>query len=461
MSAEVPNVRQVQGYCSLCIARCGTIATVADGRFTRLDPDPTHPTGAAICAKGRAAPELVYHKDRLKRPLRRTRPKGDSDPGWEEITWDAALDQIAAAMRRIADQHGPEAVAFSQSSPSTTAIADSAAFVVRLMNAFGTPNMVSALELRGWGRGFATRYVFGVGSVATGSAGGAMADIAESGCLILWGYNPSFTRITHATATVAGLKRGMKLIVIDPRHVGLANKADVWLRVRPGTDGALALGLANLMIERGWYDEAFVRTWSNGPFLVRSDTNRLLRSEDIAADGSSGFFVAWDARSERAVRYDPGSGRYDVPAEHLALHGEYAVATKDGVVNCRPVFDHYAGLCRQYSPEATARICWISPDQLREAARTIWDARPVSYYAWSGHEHHANTTDIARAIAMLYALTGSFDAAGGNVLLPAVPAGSIAGENLPAAKRLAAAVGVTERPLGPARWNHIAPRDFY
>jgi anaerobic selenocysteine-containing dehydrogenase len=79
-----------------------------------------------FCAKGQAAPELVYHKDRLKRPLRRTRPKGEADPGWEEISWHAALDQIAAAMRRIAAQHGPEAVAFSQSSPSTTAIADSA-----------------------------------------------------------------------------------------------------------------------------------------------------------------------------------------------------------------------------------------------------------------------------------------------------------------------------------------------
>src|SRR5215471_19084262 len=213
---------KVKGYCGLCIARCGSVATVENGRFTRLDPDLSHPTGQALCAKGRAAPELVYHKDRLTHPLRRTRPKGDADPGWEEISWDAALDQIAAAMRRIAEQYGPEAVAFSQSSPSTTAIADSTAFIVRLMNAFGTPNMVSPLELCGWGRGFATRYVFGVGSVATGSAGGAMADIAESGCLILWGYNPSFTRITHATATVAGLKRGMKLIVIDPRNVGLA-----------------------------------------------------------------------------------------------------------------------------------------------------------------------------------------------------------------------------------------------
>src|SRR5258707_13682417 len=305
MSAEIANIRQVQGYCSLCIARCGPVAPVVDGRFARLDPDPTHPTGAAICAKGRAAPELVYHKDRLKRPLRRTRPKGDSDPGWEEISGDAALDQIAAATHRVAERHGPEAVAFSQSSPLTTAIADSAVFVRRLMNAFGTPNQVSHLDLCGWGRGFATRYVFGVGSVATGSAGGAMADIAESGCLILWGYNPSFTRITHATATVAGLKRGMRLIGIDPRNVGLANKADVWLRVRPGTDGALALGLANMMIERGWYDEEFVRAWSNGPLLVRSDTDRLLKAEHLASAGGSGQFVAWDSLSNRIVRYDP------------------------------------------------------------------------------------------------------------------------------------------------------------
>jgi anaerobic selenocysteine-containing dehydrogenase len=459
-TASTPALDRIKGYCGLCIARCGTIATVEDGRFVRLDADPTHPTGAAICAKGRAAPELVYHKDRLTRPLRRTRPKGDSDPGWEEISWDAALDQTADAMRRAAAKYGPEAVAFSQSSPSTTAIADSAPFVRRLMNAFGTPNMVWPLDLCGWGRGFATRYVFGVGSVATGSAGGAMADIDHTGCLILWGYNPSFSRITHASATIAGLKRGMKLIVIDPRRVGLANKADIWLRVRPGTDGALALGLANIMIERGWYDQDFVRRWSNGPLLVRSDTNRLLKAENVS-DAIHGSFVAWDERSQSAVGYDPAGGRYDAPAENLALQGEFAIATRDGIVTCRPVFDRYAGLCRQYAPETIAQTCWIAPEQLAEAARTIWEARPVSYYAWSGHEHHANTTETARAIAMLYALTGSFDAPGGNVLLPSVPTPSISGEELTATRRLAPAIGCAERPLGPARWNNASTQDFY
>ena len=171
------------------------------------------------------------------------------------------------------------------------------------MNAFGTPNAVMSLDICGWGRAFATRYTYGVGSVGIGS-GGAMPDIANSGCLILWGYNPSISRLTHATATVEALKRGMKLIVVDPRHAGLASKADIWLRVRPGTDGALALGIANLMIRRGWFDRDFIRTWSNGPLLVRADTGRLVTERDLSADGDSRRYLAWDSSGQRPVPYD-------------------------------------------------------------------------------------------------------------------------------------------------------------
>ena len=427
----------------------------------RLDPDPDHPTGAAICAKGRAAPELVYSKDRLTRPLRRKSPKGVANPEWEEISWDEALNDIASRMQEIAAKHGPEAVAFSQPSPSTTAIGDSAQFTRRLMNAFGTPNLVWTLDLCGWGRGFATRYAYGLGAVATGSAGGAMADIARSGCLILWGYNPSMSRLTHATATVEALKRGLKLIVIDPRNVGLANKADVWMRVRPGTDGALALGLANVLIERGWFDDAFVRSWTNGPLLVRSDTGRLLRQSDLGASESEDRLVAWNDRDGRPIPFDPANGAYEGDCQDLALRGDFNVEIPGGLIACRPVFDHYAELCRQHSADVIEATCWVPQAQLEEAARLIWQARPVSYYAWSGHEQHANTTENARAISLLYALTGSFDAPGGNVLLPAVASPSITGEDLPAAKQLAPAVGVEEFPLGPARWNNVSPLDFY
>ena len=106
--SDVASQQRIHGYCALCTARCGSIAVVEHGRFIRLEPDPAHPTGQALCAKGRAAPELVYHEERLTHPLRRTGPKGDPDPGWQRISWDEALDMTAAAMRRIATQQGPE-----------------------------------------------------------------------------------------------------------------------------------------------------------------------------------------------------------------------------------------------------------------------------------------------------------------------------------------------------------------
>jgi anaerobic selenocysteine-containing dehydrogenase len=452
---------RVRTYCALCIARCGAIAVVEDGRFARLEPDPAHPTGAALCAKGRAAPELVYHPERLKYPLRRTRPKGDADPGWQRIGWDEALDLTAAAMRRIAATHGPQAVAFTVASPSTTAIGDSTGFIQRLANAFGTPNAALSLDICGWGRGFATRFTYGVGSVGTGGAGGAMPDIDNTGVLVLWGYNPSFTRLSHATAIVAARQRGMRLIVVDPRHVGFANKADLWLQVRPGSDGALALGIANVMIERGWYDRDFIRDWSNGPHLVRADTGRLLTEADLMAGGGAGRLLAWDAAAARPVAYDTAAGRYDGGSAGLALEGEYRIATLRGEVVCHPAFELYARLCRRYPPEAVEAICWLPRARVEEAARLIWQARPASYYAWSGREQHANVTQTARAMSLLYALTGSFDRPGGNVLFAAPLAGPIAGQELPAANRLAPTVGLAERPLGPSRWGYPTTRDLY
>jgi anaerobic selenocysteine-containing dehydrogenase len=454
------TAQRIHTYCGLCIARCGAIAVVEDGRFTRLEPDPAHPTGQALCAKGRAAPELVYHPQRLTHPLRRTRPKGDPDPGWEPISWDEALNLTTTAMRRVAERHGPASVAFTASSSSTTAIGDSTGFIQRLANGFGTPNANITLDICGWGRGFATRYTYGVGSVGT-SGGGAMPDIEGSGVLILWGYNPSFTHLTHATAVIKALKRGMRLIVIDPRHVGLAGKADLWLRVRPGTDGALALGIASVMIKRGWYDRDFMRDWSNGPHLVRVDTGRLLTERDLTSGGDEHRFLAWDTAAARLATYDTATGRYDGDSANLSLEGEYRIATADGAVVCHPAFELYKRLCRRYPLEAVEAICWIPRARVEEAARLIWQARPTSYYAWSGHEQHANVTQTARAMSLLYALTGCFDKRGGNVLFPAPPAAPITGQELPAAQHMPPTLGLAERPLGPAHWGFVTTRDLY
>ncbi len=140
MSADNPTTEHVPSFCALCISRCGAIATVEDGRFIALKPDPSHPTGQALCIKGRVAPELVYHPDRLLYPMKRTRPKGDADPGWQQISWDEALDTVAKKLTELSDQHGPETVAFNNASPSTSALSDSVDWIRRLRKAFGSHN---------------------------------------------------------------------------------------------------------------------------------------------------------------------------------------------------------------------------------------------------------------------------------------------------------------------------------
>ncbi|MDX6555680.1 MAG: hypothetical protein QOD86_1875 [Miltoncostaeaceae bacterium] len=438
------DTRQVTTFCPMCVSACGATATVIDGRFAALAPDPAHPTGRALCVKGKAAPEIAAHAERLLHPLRRTTPKGAADPGWEPITWDEALDTVAARLRALADEHGPESVVFGAASPSTSAISDSVDWIMRLRRAFGSPNLCASFELCGWGRFGAPMYTFGAPV-----PGVFMPDLEGAGGILYWGYNPSVARLSHATATVAARRRGARLIVVDPRRAGLASDADHWLRVRPGTDAALALALTGVMIERGWFDADFVRRWTNGPLLVRSDTGRLVR----AGDG----FVAWDAAAGAPVAYDPARRRFAADPARLALHG---AIDADGV-DCRPAFDLLAERCRAMSPERAEEITGVPAADLEAAARTIWESRPLAYYSWSGLEQHGGTTQAIRAINVLYALTGGIDAPGGNVLFTPVPSNPVDGAELLSPAQRARAIGLGRHPLGPPRFEFVTGEDFY
>jgi anaerobic selenocysteine-containing dehydrogenase len=416
-----------------------------DGRLTALEADPDHPTGGALCVKGKAAPEIVGHADRVLHPLRRTAPKGADDPGWERISWDEALDTIAERLTAIAAASGPESVVFGSASPSTSALSDSVDWIVRLRRAFGSPNYTCSMELCGWGRHLASTYTFGAPV-----PGAFMPDIERAGCILYWGYNPSAARLVHATATVEARKRGAKLVTVDPRRAGLASNADHWLRVRPGTDGALALAITSLLLERGSYDDGFVRRWTNAPLLVRADTSRLLRSDD-------GRFVAWDADAAAPVSYDAATRSYDGDESRLALDGRHTV----GGVECRPVLAELADHCREYTPQAAAAITGVPADQIERVADTLWESRPVAFYTWSGLEQHSGTTQTIRAINVLYALLGCLDAPGGNVLFTPVPTNSIDGFELISPEQRAKAIGLDERPLGPARFEFVTGSDFY
>lgn len=453
--AEAPPAER-STYCPLCVSRCGAQATVSDGTFS-LRRDPSHPTGKVLCVKGKEAPAITAHPDRLRYPMRRTHPKGSADPGWQRISWDEALGTVAERLRALARAHGPESVAFSSASPSTSAIVDCVDWIQRLQRAFGSPNFVTTMELCGWGRYLASLYTYGA-SVP----GEYMPDLDHAGCILFWGYNPAVSRLAHATATRAALHRGARLVVVDPRRAGLATKADPWLRVRPGTDAALALALTHVMIEHGWYDDAFVRRWTNGPLLVRNDTGRWLRAGDLSPGGNTGHYVAWDAVAGQPVVVDPAAGGTDVGHHgRLALGGVISVPTAAGPVACRPAFDLLAEQCRAWRPAVSEPVTGVPPAEIERAARVLWDHRPVAFYTWSGLEQHSTTTQIVRAVNVLYALTGCFDAPGGNVRFTPVPTNPIDGMELLGPAQAAKAIGVGDRPLGPARFGFVTGEDFY
>jgi anaerobic selenocysteine-containing dehydrogenase len=444
---------RVAGFCALCRSRCGCVSTVVDGRLVAVDPDPSHPTGGALCVKGRAAPELVYAADRLLYPMRRTRPKGDPDPGWVRIGWDEALDWTAAQMGAVAERHGPEAVAFAVTTPAGTSVSDGFPWINRLIRLFGSPNMTWGEELCAWHRDYVTAYTFGV-DIGT-------PDFPRTGCLLLWGHNPSVSYLAQATEVAEAGARGAALVVVDPRRAGAAAKADRWLRVRPGSDGALALGLAGVMLAEGRWDRDFIRDWSNGPFLVRDDTGRFLTAADLDAGGDPGTYVAWDGPAARPVVYDPARGRYLEGVKEAQLLGTVRVATRAGAVACRPALERYAALCRDYTPERVARITGVPAEQIVATARLLWERRPVAYFHWTGLEQHTNATQTVRAVSLLYALTGSFDTPGGNVRPTRPPVNDLGALGLLPPGQAAKALGLAERPLGIGRQGWVLAADVY
>jgi anaerobic selenocysteine-containing dehydrogenase len=442
---SVDTMRRVTGYCGFCAVHCPVVTTVAAGaRVVSVEPDRAHPYGGAICSKGRAAPEFHDHHERVNVPLRRTRPKTDPDPGWEPCSWDEALDLIARNMLEIRASSGAQAVAFNKGTVGGTALTDSERWLQRLINHFGTPNIGGTTHLCQWPRDTGgAQYTFGTPALP-------MPDVARSACIVLWGSNPNGNFLSLATDIAAARARGAKLLVVDPRRVGLANKADVWLQVRPGTDGALALGLIHLLIRDGGYDAAFVSEWTNAPFLVRDDTGALLTGGDLSGDAAAaGVYVGMAQRDDDLVLYDAARGAYATDAS-LRLTGQRQVRLADGrTVTCRPVFERLASIAAAYEPAVVEQITGAAADKVVAAARMLAAHRPVSHYFHNGLVQHTNATQASRAIEILYALLGDFDRPGGNVPGPSPRVEDVSGRAALPSAMAALRLGRAERPIGP------------
>ncbi|WP_054699175.1 molybdopterin-containing oxidoreductase family protein [Desulfosarcina cetonica] len=239
----------IKSTCRLCYNGCGVLVRVEKGRPISVTGDPEHPLSkGALCPRGRSALELLNHPDRLRYPLKRSGPRGSGR--WERITWDVALDEIVRGLNRARDRHGPQSVVFMRGGSKGT----SDDHLSRLANIFGTPNVSTTSSICYSPCSLASKHTYGFM---------AYPDMAHPPCcIVLWGFNPRKTHPSMYRELSQAMAAGARLLSIDPYATD--EKADLQLRPRPGSDGALALGLARIIIEEGLEDQSFIRKWTVG-----------------------------------------------------------------------------------------------------------------------------------------------------------------------------------------------------
>ncbi len=247
----------IKSACRMCHGICGVLVHIRDGRVVKVTGDPDCPTSNGyICAKGRASVELLYHPDRLKFPLKRTGARGENK--WQRISWDEALDTVAGKLLAAKRDHGAESIVGTIGTGRPCLI-----FLMRFLNALGTPNNFSIIHNCYVPRTIASAMTCGQFPVCDYYGFGGV----YPRCVVVWGCNISEIGAADGMCGYQlnqAVKRGARVIVIDPRRTGLAAKADHWLQIRPGTDDALALGMLNVIIKEKLYDKDFVDNWTIG-----------------------------------------------------------------------------------------------------------------------------------------------------------------------------------------------------
>lgn len=239
----------------MCHGGCGVLVYTENGNVTAIKGDPDSPLNKGkICLKGASSLEHLYHPDRLKYPVKRTGKKGEGE--FTRISWDEALDEIAAQIKKIKGLYGIESVAIGQGTGR-----HHYNHTINFANALGTPNWLNSGEALC----FTPRLLSSMITLGGLPVCDYYGEIKPK-CLLVWGHNPVVSGPDGEIQFKVNecLKKVEHLIVVDPRKTIMAKSASLWLQIRPGTDNALALSMLNVIINEELYDKEFVSHWTLG-----------------------------------------------------------------------------------------------------------------------------------------------------------------------------------------------------
>ena len=462
------EVKRIRSACRGCgKMECGVWVTVQDGRVIKSEGDESAFQSAGNhCAKGQASLQAAYHPDRLRYPLKRTTPKGE-DPQWQRISWDEAYKTTVDAIHANQDKYGKETCIFMGGTSRIWSMAPYGAF----KQLFGSPNGIQANEICKGPRFYAT-------AIDASNAYSWMEVVGRPRVFVQWGGASELSNYDDSCRTTVDVAtRADKHIIVDPRQTNLGKEADIWVNLRPGTDGAVANCWAQVIIENELYDDLYVRKWMNAPMLVVQEESfkptptssaqqsanivtRILKESDLKEGGSDGRFMVINEKNGELSWYDataanPGwEGEDWKPATEgreanqpgldatgqtqgfvldyvpfpdglwPALHTEEGgreVTLKDGTkVHVRTVWEHYIDFLADYTPEKASEITGVDPEVLKEAAITYATrVDPSTGYGNGGiqymlaPEHACNSVQNQRACDLVCGITGNMDIPGG------------------------------------------------
>ncbi len=396
---------RVPSACWIGKQDCGLLVRRVNGRVVKIEGHPTNPRNlGTLCPKGVAQIISLYDPNRVKTPLLRTNAKGV--PGqWRRVSWDEALE-LTAERIRAAREKDPSLVVFQKGRSKSKQLYDEA-----LVEALGATKVGHGAFCSDAGYR-AMEYTFGPQAVMN-------PDFRSTRLVLAWGWNAmgaggnQLCWITWPRQLLEAREKGAKVVVIDPRIRGLGPFADAWLPIRPGTDLALALALANVLVSQGTIDHDYLVRFTNAPYLV----------------GDEGFFLR---EGDRPLVLDEATGRA-VPA---GTRGARPVLDGEARVGGRPAktaFRRFAEHVATYTPEWAAEVTGISVEAIRGLAQdlaeramigstTVVDGVELPYRPVGVMLYHAAQQELgfqaSRAIGIVLMLLGAMGAVGGTLIGP-------------------------------------------
>ncbi len=398
-----------------CTGSCSWKVYVRNGVMVREEQAADYPRISADlpdynprgCQKGGCFVEYVYSPQRLRFPLIRTGARGEGK--WRRASWDEALTLVAEKLLDNIYQHGPDTNTFFSVIPAMSPVSFSAG--ARLAHYLGGV----MLSFYDWYCDLppGEPLTWGVQTEAC-----ECADWFNSKYIVLWGSNISQTRIPDAHFAYEARYNGAKIVAISPDFNSSCIHADLYWRINPGTDAALAMGAAKILVDENLIDVPYVKEQTDLPLLVIRESKRFLRESDLRSGGKEDVFFVWDKKGGRpaAAPGSMGSPEKTIRWNGVdpALIGSYQVTLTDGrTVEVRPVFERLREVLAEYPLETVAARTGLPAHEIQTFARELGTRKPAMIIHGAGTNHWFHNDLTNRAMILLAALTGNVGRNGG------------------------------------------------